>query len=293
MKKKKNVEPISIRREIKNFYKRWNISMNSDESYMSFRNRVLNILKEIFGHTLVNGEFISEYLKYVGEKATSVVESSLTTFDFGNERYDLSKDSPIYKIIDNCTDFLKLIFYLQAFFWCQKINKSTKKEMYQKIKKAINISFVPVGLVFKNKKYDFYPAGAKFLDSKLVNDLLDWLDDYPEVRKHFNLSLKQYMKKESSRNILDNLRFSLEQLLKKILNNQKSLENQKNKLFEFLKVKNVNQEIINMYNTLISQYTKYQNENVKHNEKISEGEIEFIIYLTGSFMRFLIQVKEK
>lgn len=283
---------------IKNFYKRWNISIDNNESYISFKNRILNILKEIFGLKLVNGEFISEYLNFVGEKEGSsiFVESMISSFTIGNigdKKYDLSIDSPIYSIIHKCNNLQKLILYLQGFFWCQKIDNSIKRRMYQEMKKAINISFLPVKLVFKNGEYDFYPAGAKLLDKKLVNELLDWLEDYPEVYKYFNLSLKQYMKKESFRNILDNLRFSLEQLLKSLLKNQKSLENQRENLLRFLKNKNINQEIIDMYNTIISQYTKYQNENVKHNEKLSEGEIEFIIYLTGSFMRFLLTISKE
>ncbi len=295
MKKTKKPEIKSLKRKIKNFNRRWNIDINDNQSFIFFKNRVLNILKNLFRTMLVEGEFISEYLHIVGEKEKSsiVVESSFPVIDnLSDKTYNLSKDSRIYKIIENCSDFKKLIFYLQGFFWCKQINATIKTELYKKIKKTIDISFIPVKLIHKNNSYKFYPAGAKLLDKKIVNELLDWLEEYPEVYKHFNLSLKQYMKKESPRNILDNLRFSLEQLLKKVLRNRKSLKNQREELYRYLKTKNINQEIINMYNTLISQYAKYQNENVKHNEKLSEKEIEFIIYLTGSFMRFLLTLSK-
>jgi hypothetical protein len=35
------------------------------------------------------------------------------------------------------------------------------------------------------------------------------------------------------------------------------------------------------------------NDAVKHNEKYSLDEIEFMIYLTGNFMRLLIQLSKK
>lgn len=295
MKHEKSIKQVSTKRKIKNYYKRWNISVNNNESYISFKNRIINILKEEFGPKLIYGEFISEYLNLVGERRDSIVlvKSSFPSLDIGDKEYDLSINSPIYSIIDKCNDSQKLILYLQGFFWCKKIDNSIKRRLYQEMKKAIDISFLPIKVVFKNGEYDFYPAGAKLLDKKLVNEVLDWLEDYPEVYKHFNLSLKQYMKKEYSRNILDNLRFSLEQLLKSLFNNQKSLEKQKDNILRFLNNKNINQEIINVYNTIISQYTKYQNENVKHNEKLYEGEIEFMIYLTGNIMRFLLTISKE
>ena len=55
----------------------------------------------------------------------------------------------------------------------------------------------------------------------------------------------------------------------------------------------ISQEIASMYVTLIAQYTKYQNENVKHNEKCLVDELDFIIYLTGNFIRFIVQISNK
>lgn len=45
-----------------------------------------------------------------------------------------------------------------------------------------------------------------------------------------------------------------------------------------------------MYWKLINYYTKYQNNYAKHNDKVKvdSSEIEFILYLTGTFIRFLL-----
>lgn len=79
--------------------------------------------------------------------------------------------------------------------------------------------------------------------------------------------------------------------LKEYYENEKSLENQKEITGRYLSEKNVPKEIRNLFSTLVSYYSLYNNENVKHNDKCSENEIEFIIYLTGTFIRFLIQIK--
>jgi len=88
------------------------------------------------------------------------------------------------------------------------------------------------------------------------------------------------------------LRLSFELLLKKILNNKKSLKNQEKPLSEYLEGKNVPKELRNMYWKLIDYYAKYQNNYAKHYDKVSSLEIEFIIYLTGTFIRFLITLEE-
>ena len=92
------------------------------------------------------------------------------------------------------------------------------------------------------------------------------------------------------RNLLDNLRLSFEILLKNLLGNNKSLENQLSELGNFLRFKNVSTELKNMIVKLIDYYTKYQNTYVKHNDTVNEKEIEFIFEYTTSLMKFLIRV---
>ena len=48
-----------------------------------------------------------------------------------------------------------------------------------------------------------------------------------------------------------------------------------------------------MYATLFSFYTTYNNQNVKHADNCLSVETEYIIYLTGTFIRFLIQVDKQ
>ncbi len=93
--------------------------------------------------------------------------------------------------------------------------------------------------------------------------------------------------------MLDNLRFALEQLLKNILSNRKSLENQKTYLLPWLRKKGLHTQVVNLYEKLLKTYQDYQNNAVKHNEDFSLDEVEYMIYLTGNFMRLLIQLASR
>jgi DNA-binding MarR family transcriptional regulator len=151
--------------------------------------------------------------------------------------------------------------------------------------------------IARNKeKVILYPPGAQLLDEATVNEPLMWLENYPTAAEPFERALKLYLEGDSSgnRNLLDNLRFAIEQLLREVLENTKSLEQQKRPLLTWLGSEHrVHQQVVNMYEKLLfGDYTRYQNDAVKHSEGCSEEEIEFMIYLTGTFMRLIIKLSE-
>jgi hypothetical protein len=47
------------------------------------------------------------------------------------------------------------------------------------------------------------------------------------------------------------------------------------------------------HNLLLGGFAMYQNDAVKHGEKYAPHEIEFMIYLTGTFMKLLIEVSRE
>ena len=93
--------------------------------------------------------------------------------------------------------------------------------------------------------------------------------------------------------LLDDLRLSLELLLKSILNNNKSLENQISDLGVFIQSKGGSKELVNMFQKLIDYYSKYQNTYIKHNDHIIEEEIELMLELTSTFMKHLIRINNR
>ena len=126
-------------------------------------------------------------------------------------------------------------------------------------------------------------------ETELVKETKHWLDNYPEALKVYNEALLKYEQQKYHRNVVDDMRMSLELLLKKLLNNDKSLENQISLIQKQLKEKKISKELRNTNHTLLNLYTHYQNNNVKHNDNVDKNEIEYVIELTSIFMKFLIK----
>ena len=121
-----------------------------------------------------------------------------------------------------------------------------------------------------------------------INQVRHWLEDYSEAKKHYESALEKKNNKIYERNVLDDLRCSLETLVKDILQSKSSVENLKSDLGNYLKKNNVNVEIRNLYITLLKFFLEYQNNNVKHNNLFKEFEVDFIFNQTTVLMQFLI-----
>ena len=128
------------------------------------------------------------------------------------------------------------------------------------------------------------------ISETLVEQTRHWLEDFPASLQLFNGALQKQQHGVFHRNLLDDLRLALEQLLRSILTNEKSLENQLPALGQFLKAKNGSPEFVNMFCKLLDYYSKYQNSYVKHNDAVLEEEIEFIFEITASFMKHLVRL---
>ncbi len=139
----------------------------------------------------------------------------------------------------------------------------------------------------------FDAKGAEELDDPLIGATSHWLAAYPEASSAFQAALVKYRGNVFSRNLLDDLRLSLETLVKSILNNGKSLENQKAELGDFLKQRESSPELRQMFVTLLSFYCNYQNSYVKHNDKVNDDEVEFVFELTACFLKHLVRLHSK
>lgn len=149
-----------------------------------------------------------------------------------------------------------------------------------------------------NGEIELFPEGVSVLD-EMVDTGSAWLKLYPDVAKEFQTALNVAVSKDVSlyRQALDSLRFGLEKLLKIILNNNASLEKQREPLLRWLKDKGVHVHIRNNYVTLLNQFTDYQNVDVKHDHdpdpnelKVwSDTELEYMIYLTATLMRLVLR----
>lgn len=128
------------------------------------------------------------------------------------------------------------------------------------------------------------------VDKNLLDATNTWLNDYPDSKKVFEEAILKLENRIFKRNLLDDLRVSLELLLKEVLKNKKSLENQLEDLGRFFRKKSISKELYNMIVKLIDYFAKYQNTYVKHNDNVNDKEIEFIFELTSALMKFIVRL---
>jgi hypothetical protein len=301
---------MDTKRKILNHYKRWNIEIDENQQLLQLKNRVILATDQLVGAFFTWDEIDQEFAFLLGEEIeVKSYREVKAPSQLGVPALPLSQElfkpktvqkkafgsTYAYKIIKEASSLKQLATVLQYLFWLlEKRNHPSLIEFAEKIREAVKITpGVGFQIVVSGKSVTLYPIGAPLLDQGTVNDVLAWLENYPEVAKHFEQALKIYLDGDTAkyRNLLDNLRFALEQLLKEVMGNKKSLENQQTELSNWLKQRGIHQQVVNLYNQLVfGQYRIYHNDAVKHNEAFSEKEIEFMIYLSGTFMRLLLQL---
>jgi hypothetical protein len=143
----------------------------------------------------------------------------------------------------------------------------------------------------KIKLLSRYGNLGKEINEILIHEVRHWLSDYPESLKVYTEALRKFDNQIFERNIMDDLRLSLELLLKGILKNNKPLEKQTSDIGAYIREKGVSKELINMFIKLVDYYCHYQNTYVKHNDAVVENEIEIIFEMTSSFMKFISRIK--
>jgi hypothetical protein len=129
------------------------------------------------------------------------------------------------------------------------------------------------------------------VNETLIEETRHWLQDFPGALSLYNDAFAKLEIGSFHRNLLDDLRLSLEKLLRALFENEKALENQIANLGTYIKVKGGSPELANMFVKLVEYYTKFQNTHVKHDDQVNEAEIEFVFEITSSFMKHLIRLR--
>lgn len=128
------------------------------------------------------------------------------------------------------------------------------------------------------------------VNEELIEQTRHWLDSFPEVLGLFNDAFAKYTARVFLRNLLDDLRLSLEKLVQVLLGNSKSLENQISGVGLFVKERGGSTELSNMFVKLVDYYCKYQNTYIKHDDAVIEEEVEFILEITAAFMKHFVRL---
>ena len=277
------------------FNRRWNIVDNMEKKE-EFKTRCLTILdNEFYKHSPDNGVF-NDRIPYINDYCLDIssdlgISTKANTFDnFAHK--DLYHYINKLKM-DNIQDYKQFLIFLQLSLNYDYKGYILNEAIALRFAEAMKLCNINAKILNENGLYEIYPSDIDFLDKPLITDVLNWLNEFPDVKNNFSKALKTERRKVNYRNIVDDLRLSLELFLKNILNNNKPLEKQKSSIGDYFKNNNVSTEISNMYIVLIDYYAKYNDNHAKHNDCVVEIEIDYLIYLTSSFIRFIIIIEEQ
>jgi len=269
--------------QAQDFWRRWNYEPDESAEFSRLRSRISDTLSDQVWKQLWNDTIFLRRLALVrGEPFSAGFQP-----DF--------RQSPVGFRIGMSKSIFELAETLQFVLWAVS---EAHVELLDPLVSSLNYALalsprIPLHVIRTADSAAVYPGGAKLLDEKLIDSSLTWLEKHPTALKAFQGALAIHLSNDDAkyRNLLDNLRFAVEQLLKDVLGNQKSLENQKDELLPWLRCKGLHTHVVNMYHGLLfGGFAMYQNDAVKHGERYAPQEIEFMIYLTGTFMRLLIEV---
>jgi hypothetical protein len=280
---------VSIREKIEATRARWNLKAgDARELDLAFRNRLARSLEKMETQDARWLDSVQEQVRFALGIAGPVERGLLP---------QLARTSPVPYLALFLQTFIDVELELleKRDPLIQLLSVKTRSLIAEAVREAVAMSpGSPFEVSLSEKAAILYPAGAALLDQEVVDTTLQWLSEFPEALTHFQRALRTYLRDGAAkrRSVLDDLRLALEQLLRKILGNDKSLENQKEALGSWLKDRGLHPTIAAMYHTLIfGQYAPYQNDAVKHDHTSHPEEVEFLIYLTANFMRLLLQAK--
>lgn len=291
------------------FMKRWNLSFNEHAVFSQFKNRIIFVVEEVLGDTVLNnGSLQNQYAYMLGEKAPIPTSGDFNSIYFHSASKTKGfRGTQMYQQLTQAENQVQLLWLLQNIFVLfqegkyidrRKDHPDKLHELILRVEKVFEeMPQVQVRLHHGKNGVLILPNGAKSLDVPLVNDVLDWLDDYPQVMRYYQEALLMLLDNDPSkyRNLLDNLRLALELLLKAVLKNNERLEEQAKPLKVWMAEKGVQENIRLIFSDIIgrNRFTQLMNEDVKHGDrKWDTAEVEFLVYQTGVFFRFIIEINQ-
>ncbi len=231
-------------------------------------------------------EVLSESLS--GSQLVSVASAFAVDFncDIPHAAYPFNASNKETALFENLRPFSPGQQYQVIYELCDRVSTNPNVTSQQKI----NASQLKLSLLSRYFQFSSDTSSNKELPL-VVTEVRHWLSDFPVAKKTYEEALQKHSNGIFTRNALDDLRLSLEALLRQLLNNEKSLENQSVAVGGYIKDNGGSSELANMLVKLIDYYTKYQNTYIKHGDAVPTAEAEFVLEITACFMKHLIRIK--
>ncbi len=267
-------EIFTLKQEIENFNKRWNIKEDYDykAEFQKFKQRVLTIFNNI--DLLIGASSVREFCLFFGINPEFYDSTGDGLFRSDDITYYLESEN-------NEVAYYKALQILLKFF--SAIDGGDG--MLDEFERVLSYSNINLACNRKDNEIILYPKGEDLLDEKLVNEALSFLSGKPN--NHFVEALSFYEQCKSVKSV-ECLRRCLEEFLKEFLGNKKGLNSNIPELHNHLKDNNLK----NIINNLLRNLDIYFNEQSKHDDgDISEEENEYLIYQVALLMRYLSKIK--
>lgn len=122
----------------------------------------------------------------------------------------------------------------------------------------------------------------------IVTNVEHELTAYQPALDLYKKAISGLQGQQDYRHAMDDLRLSLELLLKEVLSNNKSIENQEKELCHFLGRKGISPKIIAIVKNDLQAIMRYFNEHIKHNDNVVYNEVDTITYLTSNIIHIIL-----
>lgn len=236
----------------------------------------------------IDGSFIFEAANIIGNTDTGLTGTEIVKF-LNSFATKFSTSIPVYtpkfqdfgeKGKNKRTVLYEDLIVFSGFQQFEIVDFLCNVDSIKNIKEVINI---------RNQLHERYSMfnPENQINNELINKTKEELKRYQKPLNQYNSGLDKFTKGIYERNILDDLRLSLELLVKEILNNNKSLENNANDLSRWLSDKGASVDLIIMIHSFCSSFTNYENHNVKHDDKVNVAEVKYVFEFTSVVIDYL------
>lgn len=260
---------------IKEFDKTFGLVSSIDEEKSRFVNRIENSIFNFFTQNLKHAEY-AELFKDVcfqlGEDSNYLIRQSST----------FVSSIPNLKVLSN-KDFVQTLRVLVALFKCLSDKPNSQRFIDSYVIEAIEIATLNLGITWKDGV--FYPTGDKFLDTELIDYSLTLLDKFPNEKTDLKNALENYYSK-SLYGVVENCYIAIEGIGRQLLNNKKTLDNNREDLLKLLQFSKYWDKIFFNFLSYAHEFRRHAGEN-RH--ELKSEEVEGFLYLTCLIIRATIR----
>lgn len=256
---------------VKEFDKTFGLLTSIDEEKNRFINRIensiFNSIKTDYGFTSYSSLF-RDVCYLLGEDATDIIR----------------QNSFVNTTIPNFTtlskkDFVQTMRVIVALYKSVSDKPNTQRFITSYVVDALERANLNLGVKWVDGV--FYPTGDKFLDEELIDTSLSLLDKYPNEKKDLKIALDSYNSKNLY-GVVENCYIAIEGIGRQLLNNKKTLDNNKEDLLRLLQFSSYWDKIFLNYLKYAHEYRRHAGEN-RHDLKPEE--VEGFLYLTCLIIR--------